>query len=138
MIVFPAEKCEMLNFSPSFGIDSVHNDFFLIIDTDCDNSHIFFPFFSIFVQHVLIVLHRSLTGSAPSCPNIDKDDFPGLMKEFGTLFREDFMEVFVMRHFLTNSKFMRDLDLESKLLDTFFEIFDFFFWDGLWNADLET
>ncbi len=106
MIVFPAQKREMLNFSPSSGIDSVSNDFFLIIDTDRDNSHIFFPFFSVFVQHVLIVLHRSLAGSAPSCPNVDKDDFPRLMKELGTLFREDFMEVFVMRHFFADSKFM--------------------------------
>ncbi len=60
------------------------------------------------------------------------------MKELGTLFREDFMEVFVMRHFFADSKFMWDLDLESKLLEIFFEIFDFFFWDGLWNTDLET
>ncbi len=106
MIVLPSQKSEMLNFIPSSGHNSVNNDFLFIVNTDCDNSEIVFPFLSIFGQHVLIVLHWSLARSTPSCPNIDKDDFSRLMNELSTLFREDFLEVFVMSHFFADSRFM--------------------------------
>lgn len=48
MSVVPTEKSQVLNFGPSFGIDSFFNGLLVIIDTNGYNSGFIIPFVGIF------------------------------------------------------------------------------------------
>lgn len=49
MSVVPTEESHVLNFGPTFGIDSVFNGLLVVIDTDGHYSDFIFPFIAIFL-----------------------------------------------------------------------------------------
>lgn len=64
----------MNDFIPFFRFDMVFEGDFVVIDTDADNASFILPFLSVFLQHILIVLHRSLTWWTPGCPKVDQQN----------------------------------------------------------------
>jgi hypothetical protein len=99
MSTVPTQKCQVLNLGPSFCVNSVFDDLFIIINADCNNSRFSFPFLLIFLKHFLVVFHWVLARSTPSGPNIDQQNFSWLMNYLRLLLRKDSMKVFVVRAF---------------------------------------
>jgi hypothetical protein len=104
MSTVPTQKCQVLNLGPSFCVNSVFDDLFIIINADCNNSRFSFPFLLVFLKHFLVVFHRVLARSTPSCPNIDQQNFSWLMNYLCLFLRKNFVEILVSWHFLTNSQ----------------------------------
>ena len=116
MCTIPTQKCQMFNLCPSFGVNSIFNHLFVIIDADSNNSYFSLPFFFIFLKHLLVVFHRILARTTPSCPNINKQNFSRLMGQFCLFIRKDFVEIFVNWHFFTDTKSLRKINRQSSLI----------------------
>ncbi len=111
MLAVPTQECQMLDFIPSSTVDSLLDLIFCFINAYCDNSDFIFPFLLIFLQHLLIMRHRILARPTPRGPNVNKEYFSGFMDKFDLFFRKDFMEIFIVCHFLSFTNLCTKTDL---------------------------
>lgn len=59
---------------PFFGFNVVSESDLIVINTYADDASFVLPFFFVLNQHILVVLHRSLTGWTPGCPEVDEQN----------------------------------------------------------------
>jgi hypothetical protein len=70
---------EVLNFLPFLGLDMLDNSWGSLIDTDPDNADLVSPSGTVMLKHFLVVSHGLLARRAPSGPEINQHDLPGLV-----------------------------------------------------------
>jgi hypothetical protein len=70
---------EVLNFLPFLGLDMFDHSWGSLIDTDANNADFVSPSVTMMLKHLLIVSHGLLARWAPSGPEINKHDLPGLV-----------------------------------------------------------
>ena len=70
---------EVLNFLPFLGLDMLDNFWGSLIDADTDNADLVSPSGTVMLKHFLVVSHGLLARRAPSGPEINQHDLPGLV-----------------------------------------------------------
>jgi len=70
MIVFPSKQSQVSYLLPLSACYSLLNYFFVFVHTHTYYPHFVSPNCFILLEHFLVVFHRILTRSAPSCPDI--------------------------------------------------------------------
>jgi len=87
MFTIPTSKSQMNDISPFFCLNSFNNIFLVLINAHSNNLHFSRPGLFVFFKHSLVMLHWSLAGSAPCCPNIYEQNFShsGFQMKFSLL-----------------------------------------------------
>jgi len=70
---------EVLNFLPFLVLYMLDNSWGSLIDTDTDNADLVSPSGTVMLKHFLVMSHGLLARRAPSGPEINQHDLPGLV-----------------------------------------------------------
>lgn len=69
----------MIDFSPSLGVDMLHNRLDFSINTNSNDSNLVAPSLTVVFKHLLVVSHGALARRTPSSPEINEHYLARLM-----------------------------------------------------------
>lgn len=95
---------------PAFSLNVFLTDFGATIDRATDNTYFAFPLFTVLLEHLLIVSHRSLARRAPCGPEINEKNLAFLVRDSGLAFGHYVVSVLNRRERCANIKANLDIN----------------------------
>lgn len=78
----------VLYLGPALLGDTCLEGFKPLVSTEADDSDFALPFGYVLVEHLLVMVHGALAGTAPGSPEVEQDDLSFLVFDAGRSFTE--------------------------------------------------